>query len=312
MLWTFILGGAELNVATALAKWKVPVSYCTVLPENFISKKLKQEIEQKNIDISSVINYGNKIGLYYLLKGTPIQHAEIIYDRAHSSFYDLKPGIINWDKALDGIRWFHFSAISPALNENVAAVCEEALQACAKKSITISVDLNHRPKLWQYGKQPNEIIPQLIKYCDIIMGNVWSMETMLNIPVAKDIHAIKTKSNYVQQAKKTSEQIIQQFPKAKIIANTFRFDADTIEYFATLYGNNNFYTSATYSTNSVVDKVGSGDSFMAGLIYGIYNHLPFQQVVNFATAAAFHKLFIQGDCIDKTVAEIKSFIKNYE
>ena len=305
-------GGAEMNVAAALAQWRVPVSYCTAAPNNFLSTQLIKKIKEQNIDTSTIVYNGNKIGLYYLLKGTEIQHAEVIYDRNGSSFSELKSGMIDWDKALNGIRWFHFSAITPALSENVAAVCKEALEACSKKNIFISVDLNHRPKLWQYGKQANEIMPELVQYCDVIMGNIWSAETMLNIKVPENIHAINTKENYVGQAKKTSEEIARLFSKCKIVANTFRFDKTGIEYYATIFSNNNFYISSTYKTNAVIDKVGSGDCFMAGLIYGIYNHLPFQQIINFATAAAFQKLFIKGDCTNKTVEEVKSFIQHYE
>lgn len=305
------LGGAELNVASALAKWKTPVSYCTVLPQNFLSTQLIKNIESKNINTSAITFGGDKIGSYYLLKGTEIQHAEIIYDRNNSSFSELKPGTINWDKTLNGIRWFHFSAITPALSENAGLICAEALQACAKKNIFVSVDLNYRPKLWQYGKAPNEVMPALAKYCDLIMGNVWSAETMLNIKITGNIDAVNTKENYVLQAKKTSGEIIKQFSKCKIVANTFRFDKTGTEYYATVFSNNNFYTSSSYKTDTAIDKVGSGDCFMAGLIYGVYNHLPFQQAVNFATGAAFQKLFIKGDSTDKTVEEIKSFIQHY-
>ena len=305
------VGGAEMNVAAALAKWKVPVSYCTALPDNFLSAQLIKKIKEQNIDTSSIIYNGNKLGCYYLLKEKDIQHVEVIYDRSQSSFSTLQPGIINWDKVLNGIRWFHFSAISPALSEDAAAVCEEALQACNRKNIFVSVDLNHRPKLWQYGKNANETMPHLIQYCDAIMGNLWSVEAMLNIEVAKNIHHINTKENYVHEAKKTSEEIIKQFKKCKVVANTFRFDKTSVEYYATLFTNNNLYISSTYTTDKVIDKVGSGDSFMAGLIYGIYNHLPYQQVVNFATGAAFQKLFIKGDCTDKNVEEIKTFIQHY-
>lgn len=306
------LGGAEMNVASALAQWHVPISYLTVLPKNFLSDHLIKKINAQKIDTSTIIFNGNKIGTYYLLKGKEIQHAEVIYDRAHSSFADVKPGMIDWEKVLNGIRWFHFSAITPALSEGAAMVCEEALKTCVKKNIFISVDLNHRPKLWQYGKQANEIIPGLAEYCDVIMGNIWSAETMLNIPVQKNIHDINTKENYVNEARKASEKIAQHFTKCKIVANTFRFDKTGIEYYATVFSNKNFYVSSTYKTDAVIDKVGSGDSFMAGLIYGIYNNLPFQQVVNFAAAAAFQKLFIKGDCINKTAEEIKSFIQHHD
>lgn len=305
------LGGAEMNVACALAKWRVPVSYCTALAENFLSHQLIKNIKERNVDTSAIIYNGNKLGVYYLPKDSDLQHTEVIYDRFHTSFSTLKPGMINWDKTLNGIRWFHFSAIAPALSESAAAVCEEALQACVKKNIIVSVDLNHRSKLWQYGKQVNEVMPQLVEYCDVIMGNIWSAETMLDIKVPDDIHSINTKENYVQHARVTSETIIKQFKKCKVVANTFRFHKTFIEYYATIFTNNNFYASSTYKTNTVVDKVGSGDCFMAGLIYGLYNHLPFQQVVNFATGAAFQKLSIKGDFTDKTVEEVKAFIQHY-
>ena len=234
------IGGSEMNVAFALAQWRVPVSYCTAVPENFLSAQLVKKIDEQKINTSGIINNGNKLGTYYLLKGKDMQHTEVIYDRYNSSFSTLKPGMINWDETLNGIRWFHFSAIVPALSDSAALVCEEALQACIKKNIFISVDLNHRSKLWQYGKQSNEVMPQLVQYCDLIMGNIWSAETMLNINVAEDIHTINTKENYLHQSKKTSEEIIKRFKKCKVVANTFRFDKTFIEYYATVFTNNNF------------------------------------------------------------------------
>jgi len=303
--------GSEINIAAALAKWKVPVSYCTTLPENFLSAQLVKKIKEHNIDISTIIYSGNKIGLYYLFADTSVRHGEIIYDKAHSSFSELKPGMIDWDNVFTGIRWFHFSAVSVALSKNVATVCKEVLQVCSKKNITVSVDLSYRPELWKYGKKPNEVLPDLLQYCDVIMGDIWSAETVLNIKVPESIHSISTKENYVLQAKNASEQIMQQFSRCKIAANTFRLHKKGLEYFGTVFTNNNLYVSASYKTDSVVDKVGSDDCFMAGLIYGVYNHLPFQQVVNFAAAAAFQKLFIEGDFTDKTSEEVKSFIQHY-
>jgi len=305
------IGGSEMNVAAALARWRMPVCYCTAVPANFVSNQLINKIKKQNIDTSTIVYNGNKIGLYYIAKGAEIQHAEVIYDRINSSFCELKTGMIDWDNALNGVRWFHFSAISPALSADVAEVCKEALKVCVKKGITVSVDLNHRSKLWKYGKQANEVMPELLQYCDVVMGNIWSAESMLKIKVPEDIHGINTKENYTQQAKITSMEIVKRFPKCKIVANTFRFDKSGIEYYGSFFTNNTLYVSASYKTNEVVDKVGSGDCFMAGLIYGVYNHLPFQQIVNFATAAAFQKLFIMGDSTDKAVEEIKSFIRHY-
>ena len=215
--------------------------------------------------------------------------------------------MIDWQKVLQGIRWFHFSSTSPCLNENVAAVYEEALKACAKKSITVSVDVNFRTK------PPNAeiIMPRLLEHADIIVGNIWSAESILNIEIPDNIHSISTRDNYTKQAKHTSEEIMKRFPKCKLAANMFRLRRNNMEYFATIYGNNSFYSSAGYATDKPIDEGGSTDCFMAGLIYGTYNHLPFQQLVNFATGAAFQKLFIAGESIEKTVDEVKSFILHH-
>ena len=211
---------------------------------------------------------------------------------------------------MNGICWFHFSAICPALSQNVADVCLEALQAAAAKNITISVDLNYRSKLWQYGKSPLEVMPDLVKYCDLVMGNVWAAEMMLGIPVVPNVHESGLKSIYLKEALKTSQGIMANFPKCQAVANTFRFDAThDIKYYTTLYTDDQFYHSAEYETQAVTDKVGSGDCFMAGLIYGFYNNLLPPQTLEFATAAAFGKLFINGDATSQTVADIKSMIK---
>ena len=291
------IGGSELNTATALAKWNVPVVYCTALPANYLSVEICDELSRRNINIHQLIFSGNRIGSYYLPQGSDLKNAGVIYDRAHSSFSELQPGQIDWDVVLTDVSWFHFSAISPALNQNIATICKEAVMEASKKGITISIDLNYRSKLWQYEKKPKEIMQSLVEHCDMIMGNIWSADNLLGISTAADIHDKKDKARYLEHATKTAENIMKNFPACKTVANTFRFDhGDGINYYAALDINDAQFVSNEFSTNKVIDKVGSGDCFMAGLIYGIYNHLPFQQVVNFATAAAFQKLFIKGDC----------------
>jgi 2-dehydro-3-deoxygluconokinase len=306
----FYVGGAELNVATALALWDVPSRYFTALPKNGLTDQIVTYLNQKNIDTTPVHYHGNRMGLYFLTKGKDLKHDALVYDRAGSAFADLKPGIIDWDKVLDGISWFHFSAICPAISQQVAHVCDEVLQAASAKGITISVDLNYRSKLWQYGKQPQQVMPQLVQYCDVIMGNIWSAEKMLGIEVPGDIHESGQTSIYLKEAQSTSERIAQQYPKCKAVANTFRFDeADDIKYYGALYTDGGFYSSHAYSTSRIIDKVGTGDCFMAGLIYGFYNGLPAQQTLDFATAAAFEKLFIASDATTNTTDDITNAIK---
>ncbi|MFA6247767.1 MAG: sugar kinase [Mucilaginibacter sp.] len=304
------IGGAELNVATALALWDVPSRYITALPNNGLSEQIIAYLNKKNINTSSVFYHGDRIGLYFLTKGKDLKHDALIYDRANSAFAGLKAGMIDWDKVLDGVSWFHFSAICPAISQQVADVCLEALEAASAKGITISVDLNYRSKLWQYGKQPQDVMPALVKYCDVIMGNIWAAEKMLGIEVFGDIHESGQKSIYLKEALSSSERIIGQFPKCKAVANTFRFDeADDIKYYTALFIDGTFNTSHEYCTTTIVDKVGTGDCFMAGLIYGFYNNQPAQQTLDFATAAAFTKLFIASDATTNSVEEIIGAIK---
>jgi 2-dehydro-3-deoxygluconokinase len=305
----FHVGGAELNMATALALWGLPVKYFTALPDNHLSAQLISYLQQKNIDTSPIYFGGERMGLFYLTPGRDMKHNALIYDRANSSFAGLKPGMVDWDKALESVSWFHFSAICPAISQNVADVCKEVLEAASRKNITISVDLNYRARLWQYGKTPLEIMPGLVEHCNLVMGNIWAAETMLGIRVDADSLLSADKNEYLKASQKTSEAIIAQFPACSVVANTFRFDADDIQYYTTLFDGDKFYISAEYDSPTIIDKVGSGDCFMAGLIYGFYKDMPPQDILEFATAAAFTKLFIQGDTTNISVDEIKKTIK---
>jgi 2-dehydro-3-deoxygluconokinase len=306
------IGGAELNVATALARWQQQAAFCTAIPDNYLSKQLLDYLNINNIDASAVQLQGNRVGLYYLPQGLDVKNAGVIYDRAGSSFAELKTGTIDWDAILQDVKWFHFSAICPALSQNAADVCEEALKAAREKGITTSVDLNYRAKLWQYGKQPAAVMPALAKYCDLIMGNVWAAETMLGIPVDPELKSRDSKDLYLQQARQTSMEIMLQYPECLTVANTFRFDhTGSIQYYTALYTGDKLHVSKEYKTDTVADKVGSGDCFMAGLIYGHLQQWDAQQIIEFATAAAFKKLFIKGDATTSSVEEIRMAYTQY-
>jgi 2-dehydro-3-deoxygluconokinase len=305
----FFIAGAELNAATALALWKVPTKYITALPDNGMARQIVAFEEQQGIEMS-IRYHGSRLGLYFLTKGRDLKNDALIYDRAYSAFSDLKPGMIDWEKEFEGVSWFHFSAICPAISHNIAEVCEEALRVASQKNIIISIDLNYRSKLWKYGKEPAEIMPRLVQYCDVVMGNVWAVEAMLGIPVMPDIHESGQRSIYLKEALKTSEEIIRQYPKCKAVANTFRFDGKAeVDYYAALYADGEFYSSNEYSASHIINKVGSGDCFLAGLIYGFYNDLGAEQILEFATAAAFEKLFIESDVTNLGVKEIWSRVK---
>src|SRR6201991_4665277 len=230
----FFVGGAEANVATALALWGTPSAYFSALPDNLLCRQLTGYLEEKGVDTSRMLLQGERLGLYFLPKGKDLKNASVIYDRAYSSFAALKPGTIDWDAVLADVGWLHFSAISPALSKLLAMVCLELLQAAAPKGLTISVDLNYRAKLWQYGVSPVEVMPELVQYCDLVMGNLWAAEKMLGVAVDE---AMVGSGDYLTHARLTSERIMEKFPRVKNVANTFRFDKGMggIQYYTALY-----------------------------------------------------------------------------
>ncbi|MEO5947307.1 MAG: sugar kinase [Chitinophagaceae bacterium] len=307
------IGGAELNVATALSVWGLPVKYFTALPDNIISKDIIAYLEEKKIDTSAIQLSGERIGLYYLQQGADMKSAENVFDRKHSSFATQKTGVVDWDEVLNDVSWFHFSAIAPAVSETAAALCAEGLAAAHKKGITISVDLNHRKLLWQYGKEAAEVMTALAKYCTVIMGNVWSANSLLGIPVDETIHEKGQHLDYLLQASQTATHIFERFPDCKWVANTFRFDGnnDRIEYYAALNSIKEQSISPVFRTETVVERVGSGDCFMAGLIYGIINkHTP-HDTISTAAGGAFCKLQEVGDATNNSIEHIQKIIHEF-
>lgn len=306
------IGGAELNVATALALWNDPVKYFTAIPDNGISRDITHFLQQKNIDTSSINYSGDRLGIYYLQQGTDMKSAGTVFDRQHSSFATLGIGIVDWDVVLEDVHWLHFSAIAPAVSKAAAALCREMLEAASKKNIVISVDLNFRSLLWKYGMSPFEIMPELAKYCDVIMGNLWAANTLLGIPLSSSLKVENSTSDYMAFATETANHIFKNFEKCKWVANTFRFDeGEGINYYATLNTADNQSVSTFFKTEKIVDKVGSGDCFMAGLIHGIVANNPTQEIINFAAAAAFGKLQEKGDTTKNSLSEIEKLLSLY-
>jgi 2-dehydro-3-deoxygluconokinase len=302
----FYIGGAELNVATALANWDVPVKYCTAVPNNYLSEEICASLNKKNIDTSAILFQGDRIGMYFLPQGADLKHAGVIYDRAGSSFWDLRPGMIDWDLVLSDCTWFHWSAISPALNANTAALCAEAVKAARKKGLTISVDLNYRSKLWQYGVAPKEIMLPLLTDCDVVMGNIWAVESLLGIasPI-KDSNG-KSVEELIAAAENNIASLKEVFKNIKHIAYTFRLAEN---YFAVLHQDKTTTVSNVYKINEVVDKVGSGDCFMAALIYALLSELPSNDIINRAAVAAIGKMQEKGDATKQAMSAIESKMK---
>ena len=299
------IGGAELNAATALANWNIGVKYVTAVPDNYLSLQVLEEVKVRKINVDAVVLSGNRIGSYYLPIGSELKHAGVIYDRAFSSFSELKPGTINWKKILEDCSWFHFSAISPALTADAAAVCREAVEAASAMGLTISVDLNYRSKLWQYGKQPVDIMPELVKYCHVVMGNIWAVESLLGIESPIKESTGKTTNELIDAAGNSMLQLHQQYPLVTSMAYTFRLEK---EYWAVLQHGATKAISKEFIIETVVDKVGSGDCFMAGLIYGFNKQHDVKDIIDFAAAAAVEKLQEAGDCTKQTIETINKKI----
>lgn len=307
---TFI-GGAELNTATALASWELPVSYMTAMPENALAKDMEQYMIHKGIGTEPIVWCGDRVGIYMLPQGADLKNAGVIYDRAHSSFSTLKVGQINWKEVLADVMWLHLSAISPALNQEVADVCLEMVKAAASMGVKVSLDLNYRAKLWKYGKEPMDIVPQIAEHCHLIMGNVWAANKLLGIAIDQDVAVNNARKDaYLEQSIASAEAIKERFKNCQIVANTFRFDylETGIEYYTTLHVHGEQYVSKVYQKAEVLDKIGSGDCFMAGLLYGFYqNHSP-QNIIDFAAAAAIGKLNEYGDATTQKVADVEKIL----
>jgi 2-dehydro-3-deoxygluconokinase len=308
---TFV-GGAELNAATALAAWNIPVAYFTALPEHALSVDIVKHLEKKQIDTQRIHWGGDRIGIYMLPQGADLKSAGVIYDRADSSFSRLKVEDIKWDFLFSGITHFHLSAISPALNQQLADLCVAAAREAAMRGITVTFDLNYRAKLWKYGKEPIEIISQIIPYCDLVMGNIWASNTLLGLPIDADVKVNKAgKEQYIAEAQRSAKAMMEKYPNVSKVAYTFRFDAppNGIQYFSTWHSEQDFVVSSEFDTPLVVDKVGSGDCFMAGLLYGLYRNLPAKETIDFAASAAFGKLQEYGDATAQSEEDVLNRLK---
>ncbi|ATL45763.1 carbohydrate kinase [Chitinophaga caeni] len=305
------IGGAEANVAAALARWNNRVAYISKMPDNGLSKEVAAYLSGTGITTDRMLWGGDRIGTYYLAQGADLKHSEVVYDRKYSSFSMIEPGTVDWVSALGNAKWLHWTAITPALSEQAAIVCEEVLQAAKAKGMIISTDLNYRAKLWQYGKKPVAVMPQLVNYCDVVMGNIWAANMMLGTVLDESLVSKNTTSAYLDAASQTSKEIMERCDHCKHVALTFRFSSGPRHnlYYATYFTGGQIYKSKEFESGEIVDRVGSGDSFMAGLIHAIFHkHAP-SEIVNLAAAAAFSKFFLKGDFNTNDLETIQGYIQ---
>ena len=302
LLKTYI-GGAELNTAFALAKWKEKVAYATALPDHYLAEEIIQYLAQHNIEVSRIHRREGRMGTYYLPQGSDVKTSGVIYDRMHSSFAQLTLEALDVEKMLEGVQWFHISAICPALNAGAAEISLELLRQAKQRGITTSIDFNFRNKLWQWGALPTEIMPALTKHCDVLMGNLWAVQSLLGIETQLENNAETDPAKLLEAAGKSMAALHQLYPNVQTSAYTFRFEQT---YFGVLQHHQERVASEIYPIRQIVDKVGSGDTFMAALIFGIKNGWSAQDIIAFSAQAAVQKL---GETGDHTQAELHEILQ---
>lgn len=302
-------GGGEANVAVSLANYGLSPQFVTRLPDNDIGRAALATLKKFNVGTDFIATGGDRLGIYFLESGAVSRGSKVVYDRAHSAISEIETGIIDWDKALDGAEWFHWTGITPAISQGAADVCLEGVKAANEKGITVSCDLNYRKNLWKYGKKPSEVMPELVAGCDIILGNEEDAEKVFGIhPEGVDV----TKGNVEAAAyQSVCQQLMDKFPRAKKAIITLRgsISASHNSWSGVLYDGNTLYEAPTYQITHIVDRVGGGDSFMGGLIYGLLSYPDDdQKALNFAVAASCLKHTVVGDFNLVTVEEVEKLM----
>ena len=307
-----IYGGGESNVAVSLANYGVPVDFVTRLPKNDIGQCALMELRKRGVGVDQIIYGGDRLGIYFLETGAVSRGSKVVYDRAHSAISEIKPGMIDWEKVFESAGWFHWTGITPAISQGAADVCLEAVLAASKLGITISTDLNYRAKLWQYGGEREAIMTELTSYCDVILGNEEDAEKHFNIkPEGLDI----TKQGHDVKAEaflSVCKQMMEKFPRAKKVIITLRgsISASHNTWAGVLYDGKKMYQTRQYQITHIVDRVGGGDSFMGGLIYGLLKYPEDDQnALDFAVAASCLKHTIKGDANLVTVDEVQKLMR---
>ncbi|MGN7515926.1 MAG: PfkB family carbohydrate kinase [Allomuricauda sp.] len=306
-----VYGGGESNVAVSLANYGIPVDFVTRLPKNDIGECALMEMRKRGVGVDKIVFGGDRLGIYFLETGAVSRGSKVIYDRAHSAMAEIQKGMIDWDFVFDGVSWFHWTGITPAISQGAADACLEAVQTAKKRGITVSTDLNYRAKLWKYGVEPESIMTELTSYCDIILGNEEDAEKHFGIkPEGLDI---TTQGEHVKAEAFLSvcKQMMKKFPYAKKVITTLRgsISASHNTWAGVLYDGKKMYKSPEYQITHIVDRVGGGDSFMGGLIYGLLNYPnDDQKALNFAVAASCLKHTIMGDANLVTVEEVEKLM----
>jgi len=304
-----IYGGGEANVAVSLANFGIPVDYITRLPDNDLGDACIGFLRQYGVGVDKILRSGDRLGIYFLEIGAVQRGSKVIYDRANSAIACIERGMIDWKEVFSDVEWFHWTGITPAISEGTAEVCLEAVQVAKEMGLTVSCDLNYRKKLWKWGKQPSEVMPELVSYCDVAVGNEEDADKVFGIKAPDtDITSGKIEASKYRYV---CEELGKRLPDLQIIAITLRgsISASHNTWSGVLWDRDMFYIGPSFDITHIVDRVGGGDSFVAGLIYGLQTYGDdHQQALNFAVASSCLKHSIFGDFNLSKIAEVEKLM----
>ena len=302
-------GGGEANVAVGVAQFGGRSRFITVLPQaNPIAEAFVGELRRFGVDAEHVIRAAGRLGVYYVESGANQRPSKVVYDRAGSAISTAKPGAIDWKKALDGIGWFHITGITPAISESAAALALESVKQAKATGANVSIDLNFRKNLWKWGKAPHEIMPELLRHADVCIANEEDCQKCLDIQTTIDVESGKLEA---KEYRKLAESVLRSYPNLRLIAITLRESnsASHNGWSACLLSKKDFLLSKHYEITHIVDRVGGGDSFAAGLIYGLTNLGSEAEALDFAVAASCLKHSVPGDFNRFTFDEVMGLVK---
>ncbi|MBQ4168952.1 MAG: sugar kinase [Bacteroidales bacterium] len=301
-------GGGEANVAVSLANYGMDAEFVTRFPDNDIARACEASLGAFGVRTDHCARGGSRLGVYFLETGAVSRPSKVIYDRANSAIAEIEPGMIDWKEVFSGADWFHWTGITPAISQGAADVCLEAVKAAKAAGLTVSCDLNYRKNLWKYGKAASEVMPALVEHCDLILGNEEDADKVFGIKAK----GVDVTSGSVDQQKyiEVCRALCKRFPAAKKVAITLRgsINASHNTWGGVLYNGKELLCSRRYDITHIVDRVGAGDSFMGGLIYGLLAYGDDARALEFAAAASCLKHTIWGDYNRVSVAEVEALM----
>lgn len=300
-------GGGEANVAVSLANYNQDAAFLSVLPDNAIADACIAELRRFGVDTGRIVRSEGRMGIYYLESGANQFPSKVVYDRAWSSIALAKASDIDWNTALANVDWFHITGITPAISESAMELSLESVREANRRGITVSCDLNYRKNLWKYGKKASEVMREIAKYVDVAIANEEDVQKALEITT--DV-VVESGELDLGKYHDLGDKVLSVYPNMKMIAITLResHSADWNGWAACLNDRNTFYVSKKYQIRDIVDRVGGGDSFAGGLIYGLNAYEDKQQALEFAVAASCLKHSIAGDFNRVTVSDVEKLM----